>query len=403
MNKQPRIRSIYLHWFPFFVILIMMLSACGLAETAVSNPITQAVNTLTEADVPETAVIAETDPVVETAVEEAVPPTSSPETAVSDPLADLFAQEQAYISVYEQANPAVVNIVIGNGQGSGFLFDQQGHIVTNNHVVSGGGTIVVEFENGRQVSATIVGTDASSDLAVIKVDPSAVEGITPIPLADSDSAKVGQIVIAIGSPFGLQSSLTTGVISGLDRLFPGAVGPNGQQFNIPNVIQTDAAINPGNSGGPLLNLYGEVIGVNTAIESPVRGSSGIGYAVPANIVNNIVPQIIANGRVETPWLGISGGLITADAALALGLPADQTGILISQAITGGPAAVAGLRGGNNPDVIIGVDGVEIVEFNDLVGYLVQQTVVGQTIQLQIVRDGQLQNVNVTLAARPAAS
>lgn len=146
-----------------------------------------------------------------------------------------------------------------------------------------------------------------------------------------------------------------------------------------------------------------MIGINTAIESPVRGSSGIGYAVPANIVSNIVPQIIANGRVETPWLGISGGLISEAAANALGLPTNQTGILIRDAIVGGPAAAAGLRGGNNPDVIVGVDGHAIVEFDDLLGYLVQQTVVGQTIQLQILRDGQPQTVSVTLSARPASS
>ncbi|MBK7896247.1 MAG: trypsin-like peptidase domain-containing protein [Anaerolineaceae bacterium] len=398
MNRKSYVKSV---WLPFFVLLVMMLSACGAAETAVSNPITQAINTLTEEAPPETAVLAPTDPVVETAVDPIAPEVVA-ETAVNNALADLFAQEQAFVSVYEQVNPAVVNIVIGSGQGSGFLIDNQGHIVTNNHVVEGGGQIVVNFDNGRQLPATVVGTDPSSDLAVIQVDPSQIADITPVALADSDALKVGQIVIAIGSPFGLQSSMTTGIISALDRLFPGAVGPNGQTFQIPNIIQTDAAINPGNSGGPLLNLRGEVIGVNTAIESPVRGSSGIGYAVPANIVSNIVPQIIANGRVETPWLGVSGGLITAEAATALGLPANQTGILVRDAIAGGPAAAAGLRGGNNPDVIVGVNDQQIVEFDDLLGYLVQQTVVGQTIQLQILRDGQPQTVNVTLSARPAS-
>jgi 2-alkenal reductase len=266
--------------------------------------------------------------------------------------------------------------------------------------VAGGNEIIVRFDNGLDLPATIVGTDPSSDLAVIQVDASQITDITPVTLADSDALKVGQIVIAIGSPFGLQSSMTTGIISALDRLFPGAAGPDGTSFQIPDIIQTDAAINPGNSGGPLLNLRGEVIGVNTAIESPVRGSSGIGYAVPSNIVGNIVPQIIANGRVDTPWLGISGGLITEEAATSLGLPANQTGILIGDVINGGPAAAAGLRGGNNPDVIIGVDGREITAFDDLLGYLVQQTVVGQTIKLEILRDGQAQTVNVTLTARP---
>ena len=400
MNKQNDVKWL---WLPVLIVLAIMLSACGAAETAVANPITQAVNTLTEAAQPETAELAEVDPVVETAVEPAAPLNSVPATAANDPLADLFVQEQAYVSVYEEVNPAVVNIVIGSGQGSGFLFDTNGHIVTNNHVVASGGQIVVNFDDGRQLSATVVGTDPSSDLAVIQVDPNQISDITPVSLADSDALKVGQIVIAIGSPFGLQSSMTTGIISGLDRIFPGATSPDGTVFQIPNIIQTDAAINPGNSGGPLLNLRGEVIGVNTAIESPVRGSSGIGYAVPANIVGNIVPQIITNGRVETPWLGIRGGLLDANTAVALGLPADQNGVLISEVISGGSAAAAGLRGGNNPDIIISVDGREIVEFDDLLGYLVQQTVVGQTVQLQILRDGQLQTVNVTLTARPTSS
>jgi S1-C subfamily serine protease len=401
MNRKSYVKSI---WLPFFVLLVLMLSACGATETAVTNPITQTINSFTEEVQPETAVLEEADPVVETAVEPATDSLNPvADAAANDPLASLFVQEEAFVSVYEQVNPSVVNILVGSGQGSGFLFDRAGHIVTNNHVVADGGQIVVNFDDGRQLPATIVGTDPSSDLAVIQVDASQISDITPVSLANSDALKVGQIVIAIGSPFGLQSSMTTGIISALDRLFPGAVGPDGTAYQIPNIIQTDAAINPGNSGGPLLNLRGEVIGVNTAIESPVRGSSGIGYAVPSNIVNNIVPQIIANGRVETPWLGIAGGLITEEAAVALGLPANQNGILISDVIAGSPAANAGLRGGSNPDVIIGVDGRQITAFDDLLGYLVQQTVVGQAVELQILRDGQPQTVNVTLMARPSSS
>ena len=394
MNHQ----SVKWLWLPFFVVLILMVAACGGAETAVStNPLTQTNYTLVEEAESETAVTTQELPVAETAV---TPPPALNTT--NDPLANLFAQEQAFVSVYEQVNPAVVHIGIGSGQGSGFLVDRNGHIVTNNHVVESGGQIVVTFDNGQQLPARLVGTDPSSDLAVVQVDASQISDITPVTLADSDALKVGQIVIAIGSPFGLQSSMTTGIISALNRLFPGAVGPNGAAFQIPNIIQTDAAINPGNSGGPLLNLRGEVIGVNTAIESPVRGSSGIGYAVPANIVGNIVPQIIANGRVETPWLGITGGLLTEETATTLGLPANQSGILIREVITGSPAANAGLRGGNTPDIITGVDDRPITAFDDLLGYLVQQTVVGQTIELQILRNGQPQAVSVTLLARPSS-
>lgn len=402
MNKKNRATWL---WLPFLMVA-MTLAACGSAETAATNPITQTINALTEQTQPETAELAQTDSVVETAVDTASQTDSlNPvaEAAANDPLASLFVQEEAFVSVYEQVNPAVVNLEVGSGQGSGFLFDRAGHIVTNNHVVADGGQIVVNFDDGRQLSATVVGTDPSSDLAVIQVDANEIADITPVSLADSDALKVGQIVIAIGSPFGLESSMTTGIISALDRLFPGAVGPDGTAFQIPDIIQTDAAINPGNSGGPLLNLRGEVIGVNTAIESPVRGSSGIGYAVPSNIVSNIVPQIIANGHVDTPWLGISGKIISEDAAVALGLPADQNGILIGEVISGGSAAIAGLRGGSNPDVITAVDGHQITAFDDLLGYLVQQTMVGQTIQLQILRDGQPQSVNVTLLARPSSS
>jgi 2-alkenal reductase len=316
MNKQNQFKRL---WPSLFVVLALMLAACGAVETAVTDPITKTINTITKDAVPEMAVLEEAP--AETVVEVAEPAASVAATAANDPMADLFVQEQAYVSIYEQVNPAVVNIIVGSGQGSGFLFNNAGHIVTNNHVVAGGNEIIVRFDNGLDLPATIVGTDPSSDLAVIQVDASQITDITPVTLADSDALKVGQIVIAIGSPFGLQSSMTTGIISALDRLFPGAAGPDGTSFQIPDIIQTDAAINPGNSGGPLLNLRGEVIGVNTAIESPVRGSSGIGYAVPSNIVGNIVPQIIANGRVDTPWLGISGGLITEEAATSLGLPA----------------------------------------------------------------------------------
>lgn len=402
MNKKNRATWL---WLPFLMVA-MTLAACGSAETAVTNPITQTINALTEQTQPETAELAQTDSVVETAVDtpsqtDSLNPVA--EAAANDPLASLFVQEEAFVSVYEQVNPAVVNIEVGSGQGSGFVFDNNGHIVTNNHVVADGGQIVVNFDDGRQLAATVVGTDPSSDLAVIQVDANEIADITPVSLADSDALKVGQIVIAIGSPFGLESSMTTGIISALDRLFPGATSPDGTTYQIPDIIQTDAAINPGNSGGPLLNLRGEVIGVNTAIESPVRGSSGIGYAVPSNIISNIVPQIIANGHVDTPWLGISGQIISEDAAVALGLPADQNGILIGEVISGGSAAIAGLRGGSNPDVITAVDGHQITAFDDLLGYLVQQTMVGQTIQLQILRDGQPQSVNVTLLARPSSS
>ncbi|HRQ38500.1 MAG TPA: trypsin-like peptidase domain-containing protein [Chloroflexota bacterium] len=313
---------------------------------------------------------------------------------------NVWAQEQAFVALYERINPAVVYINVGNGQGSGFVYDLDGHIVTNNHVVAGAQTLQVRFTNGRTVPATIVGADAASDLAVIRVDPTGL-GLTPVELADSATLRVGQIVVAIGSPFGLESSMTTGIISALNRSFPAGT------FQVPDIIQTDAAINPGNSGGPLLDLYGRVIGVNSRIESPVRGSSGIGYAIPSNLVQAVVPQLIADGRVQYPWLGISGVEVTANNAGQLGFNSEQRGILISGLVAGGPADKAGLRAANasgaGGDVIVAIDDIPITTFSDLVGYIVQYTAVGQTIQLQVLRNGQVQVVPLILQARPSGS
>lgn len=329
-----------------------------------------------------------------------------------DPVASLLAQQQAFIDVYRSVNPAVVNINVGNGQGSGFVYSQDGYIVTNNHVVEGADRLVVTFADGTQSDARLIGRDPDSDLAVIKVDAEPAT-LTHVPLADSDALAVGQIVIAIGNPFGLENSMTTGIISGLGRLLPSAQAPNGSSYNIPDIIQTDAAINPGNSGGPLLDLYGQLIGVNSAIASPVRGSSGVGYAIPANIVGVVVPQLIENGRVAHPWLGIAGGTLTADMAKALNLDPGQRGVLVGSVTANGPADLAGLRGGtdngsslNSPpfgaDIIVGIEGQSVREFDDLLSYLVQHTRVGQTISLTVLRDGRNQDLPLTLQARPTA-
>lgn len=334
---------------------------------------------------------------VATGLAQQLPPTNGFEA--------ILAQQQAFINIYNQANPSVVNIQTNTGEGSGFVFDKQGHIVTNNHVVAGASQLRVTFSDGQQAAAKIVGRDPNSDLAVIKIDPAATT-LVPIALSDSDNLQVGQIVIAIGSPFGLQSTMTTGIISALDRLFEGSPALNGQSYSIPNIIQTDAAVNPGNSGGPLLDIYGNVIGVNTAIESPVRGSSGIGLAVPSNIVAVVVPQLIDGGRVATPWLGISGIQLSAAVSEELGLSV-PTGILIREVVAGGPAAQAGLvaadaNTGLNGDIIVGIDGQSVAEFDDLLGYIVQQTAVGQTVTLNVIRNGQTVSVPLTLAERPSS-
>lgn len=356
-----------------------------------------------------------TVPVVGSPIESPVIQTDTP--VVNQPIAGYTDEEAALINLYEQNNPSVVHIFVasnaGSGEGSGFVYDTQGHIVTNNHVVEGAQQIVVTFADDTQAAATVVGTDVQSDLAVIRVDVPANE-LIPVTLGDSEALRVGQTVIAIGNPFGLEGTMTTGIVSALGRQLPaGSSTPNGAQYVIPDIIQTDAAINPGNSGGPLFNLQGQVIGVNTAIESAVRSSSGVGYAVPSNIVANVAPQLISSGRVEHPYLGISGTTLSSQIAQAMGLSADQRGVLISNIVTNGPAAQAGLRGATRQanidgltiaiggDIITSVDGKTVDQFDDLLGYIVQHTQVGQTVTLGILRDGQAQTVQLTLAARPS--
>jgi 2-alkenal reductase len=321
-------------------------------------------------------------------------------------LGQLFAHEEAFIDLFERVNSSVVHIGVDDGQGSGFVYDEAGYIITNNHVVALASAIVVTFADGEQLDAEVVGTDPGSDLAVLKVD--AKPGLLKsVKLANSDELRVGQLVVAIGSPFGLANTLTTGVISGLDRQFPGAEAPGGGRYSIPDIIQTDAAINPGNSGGPLLDMRGYVIGVNTAIESPVRGSSGVGFAVPANVVAVVVPQLIESGSVSHPWLGISGSELNASLAESLGLDRSQRGIAVGDVIAGGPSEDAGLLAANQAtglggDVIIGIEDQEVTEFDDLLGYIVEQARVGQTVDLLILRDGQEITVPVTLGERPSS-
>ncbi len=386
-------------------LLALVLSACSGAEQTqtvfTSNPLLDEAITAVETTIDDGSTTAETVSTDATLGQD--PAAQSSPTLQAD--SSLQAQEDTFVALYKQTNPGVVAIFVGDGQGSGFVIDANGHIVTNNHVVVGGGIITVQFHDGTTRDAELIGTDPDSDLAVIKVDPTTVE-LSPLPLADSDVLEVGEVVLAIGSPFGLANTLTTGIISGLNRLFPGAQSPDGSYYNIPDIIQTDAAINPGNSGGPLLNLEGEVIGVNTAIESPVRGSSGVGFAVPSNVVSAVVPDLISFGSVQNAWIGISGGELNSALAQELGLDVNQRGIVISEVIAGGPAAQAGLQGmaidGTTVgDIIVGINGQEVVTFSDLLGYIVTDAGVGDTVTLSVLRNGQIVDVAVVLAARPS--
>ena len=298
------------------------------------------------------------------------------------------------------------------GEGSGFVWDKAGHIITNNHVVDGAQKIMVLFADDTAVEAELVGADPDSDLAVLNVDaPRSL--LRPVRLGDSTALQVGELAIAIGNPFGQEGTMTAGIISALGRLLPvDGPSPLAPRYNIPDVIQTDAAINPGNSGGVLLNGRGEVIGVTTAIISASQASSGIGFAVPAAIVKQVVPALIADGRYDHPFLGIRGGTLSNELVEELNLPDGQRGVLVAEATEDGPAEEAGLRGSDEQieidgfpvdvggDIIIAADGQSIKGMDDLIAFLERHTQVGQEIELTILREGEEQKIEVELAARP---
>jgi serine protease Do len=300
--------------------------------------------------------------------------------------------------------------------GSGFVWDKQGHIVTNNHVVDGAEKVTVTFADGLTLDAEVVGRDPESDLAVIKVDASKAD-LRPITLADSTLVRVGQFAVAIGNPFGLEGSMSFGIVSALGRSLPTsstATGMGGPSYTIPDIIQTDAPVNPGNSGGVLLDLQGNLIGVPTAIESPVRGSSGVGYAVPSIIVQKVVPELIEKGVFEHPYIGLSGGTLNTEMAKAMDLPNSTRGVLVGAVSEGSPAEKAGLQGSDKEaeidgqqvkvggDVITAIAGQPIKDFEDLTTYLARSGKVGQQVELSVIRDGKETTVTLTLVARPAA-
>ncbi len=290
--------------------------------------------------------------------------------------------------------------------GTGFVIDSDGHIVTNNHVVDGATRIEVNFFDGRIVRAEIVGLDPDSDLALLRVQDVPADALHPVPLADSSNLYVGQEVIAIGSPFNQPWTMTTGIISALDRSIRGLT-----QFSIGSVIQTDAAINPGNSGGPLLNLDGEVIGVNSQIISQSRSNSGVGFAIPSSLVQRVADQIINQGEAQYSYLGISGQDMNLYFLDALGLPNTTRGVVVLDVTSSSPAAAAGLRNPADPveidgvsvprsvDVITAINGTSITGMPDLISYLALNTVPGQTVNMTVLRGGQTLDVPVTLAAR----
>lgn len=328
---------------------------------------------------------------------------SSPGSQLS--LADLFSKSQ----------DGVVQIVVrktgdnasDRAIGSGIVYDLSGHIITSNHVVEDYQKIRVVFHDGQSYSAKVSGTDRFADLAVIKVDADP-QVLHPLPLGDSSKLRIGDQVTAIGSPFGLSGSMTSGIVSQLGRILN---PPNLQSFSIPNVIQTDAAINPGNSGGPLLNNYGEVIGINTAIQTDTGEFSGVGFAIPSNTMKKIVPVLIQTGHYKHPWLGVSGITVDPDLADSLGI-STHSGFLIENIVSDSPASKAGLHASNQTktvdgikykfggDIITGIDNTKVTKLEDLLNYLQDYKYAGDTMIMHIVRDNKTMDVTLTLQERP---
>jgi 2-alkenal reductase len=410
----------------FFGLLIFILSACTLSSPFSSSSPEQAGE---PAAVETKAATEEADDDVQDmqVSNEPLPTLAPPPTALPpEAIAEADAEELLLINLYERVNPSVVNIFVTvedetnlgqnqlfptQGQGSGFVYDTEGHVVTNNHVIAEASEVEVTCYDGTTVDAEIIGADPDSDLAVVKVDV-AGDSLRPVVWGDSDQILVGQRAVAIGNPFGLEGTLTSGIVSALGRSLPTESGT----FRIPEIIQTDAAINPGNSGGPLLNSQGEVIGVNTAIVPRRSGFGersflGVGFAVPANLVRRVVPSLIGEGGYEHPWIGFSGNTVTPEIAEAMELP-EVKGALVAEVISGSPADQAGLRGGTREvigintllggDVIIAINDDEIRDFDDLIAFLSVRGSVGDTVTLTILRNGQEQTLDLTLGARPKA-
>ena len=322
-------------------------------------------------------------------------------------LTDLFQRvEESVVQITDSSETDVFESRLG----SGFVYDDNGHIITNHHVVSGGGNrLDVTFPDGTVYRASLIGSDPSADIAVLYVEEVSKEKLLPLSLADSSKVRVGERVAAIGNPFGLSGSLSTGIVSGVGRQIP---AQQEEGFTIPDVIQTDAPINPGNSGGPLLNMRGEVIGINSAIYSTTGQFAGVGFAIPSNTIAQVVPSLITTGSYQHPWLGVAGRDMTPGIADRLGLD-EPRGFLVMDVVAGSPAEKAGILKGNEDtvidgipiklggDVIIAVDNNTVRKIDDLLAYVEMEKSVGDDLELTILRQGETMEVIATLAARPS--
>ena len=388
-----------------YIILLFSLFACQ-SLTNITSLITTQSSLTTPTNTAENVSlqVQPTDP----------PPSNQPA------IPNLVALEDTLVDIYESTSPGVVAIRVltesGRGLGSGFVIDKEGHIITNFHVIEGFTDMEVDFPSGFKTRGTVIGSDTDSDLAVIKVE-APPEELTPLPFGDSSKIQVGQSVIAIGNPFGLSGTMTLGIVSAFGRTLQSLhEAPGGGLFTAGDIIQTDAAINPGNSGGPLLNLDGEVIGVNRAIrtynftdgEEPLN--SGVGFAIAINIVKRVAPSLISESEYDYPYLGISSlddlSLVQQE---SLNLP-QPNGAYVIAVTPGSPADKAGLIGGDVPtdeiglyaggDLVIAIDGKTVYQFGDLLSYLLNNKSPGDTITLTVLRDGQEKQLDLVLGSRP---
>jgi len=394
------------------IAALVLVAAAGFATNfGLTNKITTQTKTI-DTTAPQTKLADELTPIPQPKLEYAA---ISDSTNQKSPLTVLFKNvENSVVQITSKVSTVNNNIIINGSPmesessrlGSGFVYDSNGRIVTNNHVVEGAQIVDVRFVDGNIYSAKVVGTDPFNDIAVLQItDDFTDETLTPLPLANSDDLEVGQQIVAIGNPFGLSDTMTTGIISQVGRLLPNREAG----FSISGVIQTDTAINPGNSGGPMLNLNGQVIGINTAIQSTTGEFSGIGFAVPSNTIKRVVPALIENGHYDNPWLGVSGTSLTPDVSKQLGLPKNYHGVIVTTVVKDGPAQKAGIKEAvynadkelRGADVIIQLDGKEIRDIDDLILYLAQNKSVGDHVDLKINRDGKIVDISAELGARPS--
>ncbi len=401
----------------FAIATVVLLASCFLLTAGV---VVFGINSVSPASARESGV----RPVA------AVQPTARPQVVVQPPPDGIDYESAVLRNIYEQVNPSVVNITVNmqhpaltdsqktlpsdmeiTSSGSGFVWDTDGHIVTNFHVVENASQVQVTFNDGTMSLAEVVGEDQDSDLAVIKIDPTGYE-LTPVRLGSMDDIYVGMRVAAIGNPFGLRGTLTSGIVSAIGRSIP---APTTANYTIPDSIQTDAAINPGNSGGPLLNDQGEVIGVNAQIRSEVRSNSGVGFAVPVSILSRVVPSLIEQGSYSHSYLGVSGITFSPLCGPDLGVEPALRGAIVEKVLDGGPADRAGLRGASRRistqfpticpnvsggDLVTAIDGQPISSFDDMLTYMARYTSPGDTVQLTVLRDGAEQQIDLTLGTRP---